>query len=103
MALLCYLPKLKRYLGLAFGAHFMYNFSIEMFLIKYFINKQSFNVIPFFLSQDIKQTVLLSSYLHSLVYLVLHFSYDVLMTFPMMLSVILISMLVILPSTLNVI
>ena len=33
MAVLCYLPKLKRGLGLAFGAYFLHDFSIKMFLI----------------------------------------------------------------------
>ena len=49
MAVLGYLPKLKRDLGLAFGAHFGHDFSIKMFLGYYSINGQSFNVIPFFL------------------------------------------------------
>ena len=33
MAVLGYLPKLKRGLGLAFGAHFMHDFSTKMFFI----------------------------------------------------------------------
>ena len=33
MAVLGHLPKLKRDLGLAFGAHFLHDFSIKMFLI----------------------------------------------------------------------
>ena len=33
MAVLGYLAKLKRDLGLAFGAHFQHDFSIKMFLI----------------------------------------------------------------------
>ena len=61
MAVLGYLLKLKRNLGLAFGAYFQYDFSIKMFLIQYSVNGQSFNAIPFFTSQDIKQNVLLSS------------------------------------------
>ena len=32
MAILGYLPKLKRGLGIAFGAYFLHDFSIEMFL-----------------------------------------------------------------------
>ena len=32
MAVLGYLPKLKRGLGLAFGAHFLHDFPIKMFL-----------------------------------------------------------------------
>ena len=49
MTVLGYLPKLKRDLGLAFGAHFWHDLSIKMFLIQYSINGQSFNVIPFLL------------------------------------------------------
>ena len=49
MAVLGYLPNLKRGLGIAFGAHFLHDFSIKMFLIKSSINEQSFNVISFFL------------------------------------------------------
>ena len=33
MAVLGYLAKLKRDLGLAFGAHFLHDFSVKMFLI----------------------------------------------------------------------
>ena len=33
MAVLSYLEKLKRDLGLTFAAHFMHNFSIKMFRI----------------------------------------------------------------------
>ena len=49
MAFLGYLPKLKRGLGIASGAHFLHDFPIKMFLIQYSINGQSFNAIPFFL------------------------------------------------------
>ena len=49
MAALAYIAKLKKGLGLAFDAYFLHDFSIKMFLIKYSINGQSFNVIPFFL------------------------------------------------------
>ena len=48
MAVLDYLPKLKSSLGLAFGAHFLHDFSIKMFLIWYPINGKSLSVIPFF-------------------------------------------------------
>ena len=34
----CYLPKLKRGLGLVFGAHFLHTFPIQMFLILYSVN-----------------------------------------------------------------
>ena len=43
MAVLGYLAKSKRDLGLAFGAHFHHYFSIKIFLIEYSINGQSFN------------------------------------------------------------
>ena len=33
MAVLAYIAELKRDLGLAFGAHFLHDFSIKMFLI----------------------------------------------------------------------
>ena len=42
MAILGYLPKLKRGLRLAFGAHFLHDSSIEVFLISYSINKKTF-------------------------------------------------------------
>ena len=35
MAVLDYLPQLKRSLGLAFGADFLHDFSIKMFLIQW--------------------------------------------------------------------
>ena len=65
MTVLGYLQKYKRGLGLGFGTHFLHDLSMKMFLIQYFINGQSFNVITFFPSQDIKQNMLLSSYLQS--------------------------------------
>ena len=49
MAVLGYLPKLYRGLGLAFAAHFLHDFSIKMLFIRYSIYEQGFNVIPFFL------------------------------------------------------
>ena len=62
MAVLSYLPKLKRGLGLAFGAYFLPNFHKDVpYLILYlWTNFQCHNFIP---SQDIKQNVLLSFYL----------------------------------------
>ena len=54
MAVLGHLPKLKRGLGLAFGVHFLRDFSIKIFRIEYFIYGQSSNAITFFPSQDIK-------------------------------------------------
>ena len=56
MGILVYLPKLKRGLGIAFGAHFHY-------VILYQLTK--FQCHIFFTSQDTKQTVLLSSYFDS--------------------------------------
>ena len=47
MAVLGYFPELKRGLGIAFGLHFLHDFSIEMFLIQYSIIWQSFNVTSF--------------------------------------------------------
>ena len=63
MAVLGYLPKLKRGLRLAFGAHFLHYFFLTNvpFLILYLWKK--FQCHTFFPSQDIKQNVLLSSYL----------------------------------------
>ena len=64
MAVLGYLIKSKRGLELTFGARFLHGFLMLMLVIfscKYSINWQSFNVISFI--QDIKQNVLLSSYL----------------------------------------
>ena len=48
MAVLGYLAKLERGLGRAFGAHFLYGFSLKMFLIQFSINGQSFSVTPYF-------------------------------------------------------
>ena len=48
MAVLGYSAKLKRGLGLAFGALFLHDFSIKMFLMKFSINGQSFNATPYF-------------------------------------------------------
>ena len=65
MAVLDYLPKLKRGLGLAFDGHFLQDFSIKMFYVPYLIRYWliKFQCNAFFSSQDIKQNVLLSSYL----------------------------------------
>ena len=51
MTVLGYLAKLKRDLGLAFGAHFQHDFSREMFFIEYSINGQSLNVTPYFFAK----------------------------------------------------
>ena len=49
MAALGCSPKVKRSLGLAFGAPVLHDFSIKMFFIEYSFNGQNFNDIPFFL------------------------------------------------------
>ena len=62
MALLSYLSDLKRVPGLAFAARFLRDFSIKYSLL----NTLSLDKVQchiFFPSQDIKQNVLLSSYL----------------------------------------
>ena len=64
MAVLDYLAKLKRGLGIAFGAHFLHDFSKKnFFLIPYQWTK--FLCYTLFLSQNIKHNVLLHSYLNS--------------------------------------
>ena len=61
MAVLDYLAKLKAGLGLAFGANFLHeNFT---YLIAYQWTKFQCHIL--FFSEDIKQNVLLSSYLDS--------------------------------------
>ena len=57
MALLGYLAKLKRDLGLAFGAHFLHDFSL--FNVPYLILYQwtHFECHTLFLSQEIKQNI----------------------------------------------
>ena len=62
MAVLGYLPKLKRSLGLAFGAHVLHVFSAKVSLFNT-LSMTKFQYHTFFPSQDIKQNVLLSSYL----------------------------------------
>ena len=62
MAVLDYSPKLKWTLGLTFGAHFLHDFSLKMFLV---YQMSEFQCHTFFASQNIKQNVLLSSYLGS--------------------------------------
>ena len=54
-----YLPKLKMGLGLPFGEHYLHASSIKMFLNQL----TKFQCYTFFSSQDIKQNMLLSSYL----------------------------------------
>ena len=57
MAVLGYLPNLKKGLRIDFGAYFLHGIFMKMLLISYSIYRQSFNDIPFFPSQDIKQNV----------------------------------------------
>ena len=61
MAVLGYLPKLKRGLGLAFDAHFLHYFSIKMFPIKLSMDKFSM-LYPFCFSRY-QTNCVLSSYL----------------------------------------
>ena len=61
MAVLGYLPNLKRDVGLVFGAHFQFYFSVKTFLNTLSIDKVQRYI--FFPPQNIKQNVLLSSYL----------------------------------------
>ena len=62
MAVLDYLAKLKRDLGLAFGAYFLHDFFYKKvpYLILY--QRIKFQCHTLFLSQDVKQNVLLSFY-----------------------------------------
>ena len=65
MAALRYLTKLKGGLGIALGEHFLHDFSKKMSKCPYLILSlwTKFQCHTFFPSQDIKQNVLLSSYL----------------------------------------
>ena len=65
MAVLGCLPNLKRGLGLAFGVHFLHDFSIKVSPYLIFYQWTKFQCHNFFPPQDIKQNVLLGSYLHS--------------------------------------
>ena len=62
MPVLNYLAKLRRDLGLAFDAHFLHDFSLKMSLFTA-LQWTKFQCHTLFLPQDIKQNVLLSSYL----------------------------------------
>ena len=76
MAALGYLLKLKRNLGLDFGAHFLHEFSIKM----YSINQQGFNVVPFFLDEfllEIYFPILSYEYLFIMyIYIYIYISYS---------------------------
>ena len=60
MAVLDYLPRLKRDLGLAFGAQFDMNFPLKCSLFNA-LSKDKVSYHTFFPSQDIKQNMSLSS------------------------------------------
>ena len=63
MAVLGYLAKLKRDLGLAFCADFLDDFSMRKMSYLILYQQTKFQCHNLFLSKDIKQNVLLSSYL----------------------------------------
>ena len=63
MAVLGYLPKSKRDLGLAFGAHSLHVFFDKNIPLLILCLWKKLQCRTFFPSQDIKQNVLLSSYL----------------------------------------
>ena len=65
MAVVGYLAKLKRGLGLAFGAHFQHDFFEKNVPYLFLYQWTKFQCHTFFLSQDIKQNMLLKSYLDS--------------------------------------
>ena len=65
MAVLRLLPKVKRGMGLAFGAHFLHDFSKKCALFNTLSMDKVFQCHTFFLSQAVKQNVLSSSYLDS--------------------------------------
>ena len=65
VAVLSYLEKLKRGLGLAFGAYFLHDFFQEIIPYLNLYQWTKFQCHTLFLSQDIKQNVLLGSYLDS--------------------------------------
>ena len=58
IAVLGYLQKSNRGLGLAISAHFLHDFSIKVFIISYSIKSPSFNVITFFFSRYQKKYVM---------------------------------------------
>ena len=62
MAVLGYLAKVNRDLGVAFGAHFLHDFSTKYLIPYQWTRFQCHNL---FLSEDIKQNASISSYLDS--------------------------------------
>ena len=65
VAVSSYLAKLKGGLGLAFGFYFLYDFFHKIVPYLNLYQWTKFQCHTLFLSQDIKQNVLLSSYLDS--------------------------------------
>ena len=63
MFVLSYLAKLKRDLGLTFGAHFLHDFFHKNLPYLILYKWPKFRCHTLFLSQDVKQNMLLSSYL----------------------------------------
>ena len=64
MTVLGYSPKLKRGMGLAFGAHFLHDFSIKKHSLFNALSMGKVSMSHLFSSQDI-ENMLLSSYLDS--------------------------------------
>ena len=81
---------------------FFTNIGLMEFQIRYFALLLHFSVIGWFWIGSLLKNIQLMMDFHRGSFLVLHFSYYTLVIFLMMLSVILLSMLMILPSTLNV-
>ena len=65
MSILDYLAKIKRSLGLAFGAHFLHDFSIKNVPYLILNHWKKFQYHTLFPSQVMKQNKLLSCYLDS--------------------------------------
>ena len=63
MSVLAYLEKLKRGLGLTFHAPFLHNFFHMNILYLILYQWPKFQCHTLFISQDIKENILLSSYL----------------------------------------
>ena len=64
MSVLGYLAKLKRGLGLTFGTHFVHYFFHKNITYLILYQWPKFQCHTLFLSQNIKQNMLLSSYLN---------------------------------------
>ena len=64
MSVLGYFAKLKRGLRLTFGAHFLHDFFDKNILYLIIYRWTKFQCHNLFLSENIKQNVFLSSYLH---------------------------------------